>query len=123
MAKSGKQGRISQLILDGADHLGMVWNQALAYLGQWAWMANPPNGKNGMHFINITCMAEAQASLSELTHYGPTNEKALPLNSDKVRPYLPSYPDNKKLIIQEDAEFWATAAPKIDARWQAYISG
>jgi putative spermidine/putrescine transport system substrate-binding protein len=116
-------GRISSIILTGADYVGMEWNQAIFYLAPFCWVKGAPNGKNGLHYLNCTMMAEAQAILQEGIQYGPTNPKALPLISDRLRPYLPSYPDNLKKSVQLDSEFWAKEQANIAPRWEAFKQG
>ncbi len=114
-------GRASDSINTQGVHYEIVWNQALygASAG-WLLVRNSPNPEAGMKFLDVVGRAEPQAVFAKMMYYGPTNPDAYKFLDDKLGRQLPSHPDNLKVALPLDADWWATTWAARTARFETW---
>lgn len=134
---SGAQS--AQLLATNEADFGMVWNgrvdpikqqggpvdytfdYALHTPGIWSLPKGGPNRDAAMKFIAHCMDPEVQATFSKHISYGPTVEAAFPLMSDEERARVPSSPENRKLSVEIDADYWLKSGQQVYDRFNSWL--
>lgn len=105
---TGWNGRFDNAKKDGAK-VAYSFNQALLDYDCFAIPKGAPNKDTAMKFLAEISKAEYQANLPKYITYGPTNKAAYdyPTIDKEVAKTLPSHPDNAKLQLPVDIEWYA----------------
>ena len=104
---TGWNGRFDVAIGDGAK-TDYTYNQALLDYDCWGIPKGAPNKDMAMKFIAEMSKPEYQANMPKYITYGPTNKKAYEIGKIEgaLAESLPSHPNNAKLQLVVDAEWW-----------------
>ena len=115
-------GRVAEAIKDGAK-FDFTFNQGIIFPGCWAVPKGAPNKAGAMRVINEFLSPDIQANLPKHYTYGPVNPKAF--DTGKISPEeardLNSSPENLKLQVLMDADWWAGNEKDIQPRWDAFL--
>lgn len=115
-------GRIAAAQAAGAP-IEIVWQDQLLRNDCWCILKNAPNRENALKLSAFMSMATQQARLSMLITYGFINRKAEALiPADRLK-MLPSFSENKALMIEYDDAWWAANFDDIHKRWATFILG
>jgi len=133
---SGAQG--AQLLLDGEVDAGAIWNgrvhqpkldgapvdysfdQAVLVSDGWAVPKGAPNKELAMQMITMLMSPQVQADFAMEIPYGPTNQDALALIDDKVKPALPAAGDNNVIL---NVDYWADNGAEVVERFNTWLLG
>jgi putative spermidine/putrescine transport system substrate-binding protein len=116
-------GRASDSINNRHAPYEIVWNQAL-YNGDieaWFLLRNCPNPQGGMKLLDFVGRAEPQAAFARALFYGPTNLKAYDYIDEKLAKQLPSYPDNAKVSLLVDYNWWLDHYDELTLKFETWI--
>lgn len=134
---SGAQS--AQLLANGDADFGMCWNgrvdpvkqqggpidytfdYSLHTPGIWSLPKGGRNRDTAMKFIAHCMDPEVQAAFSKLIPYGPTNDKAFDILSAEERARMPSSPENRKLSIAINGDYWLENGTKIYDRFSTWV--
>ncbi|MGF7163433.1 putative spermidine/putrescine transport system substrate-binding protein [Rhodoligotrophos appendicifer] len=115
-------GRASTVIKAGAK-AALTFNEGLLGVDCLVVPKGSKNKDLAMKVINLILSADLQANLPALIEYGPVNSKAF--DTGKITPELAaatnSSPENYKLQVTLDDEWWGKNLPKIQPMWDAFI--
>jgi len=105
---TGWNGRFDNAKKDGAK-VAYVFNQALLDYDCFAIPKGAPNKETAMAFLAEISKPEYQANLPKYITYGPTNKAAYNLGKidEAVARSLPSHPDNAKVQLPIDIDWYA----------------
>lgn len=133
----GAQGQ--QLLSSGETPLGLVWTgravdaaeagapvkiQWAEWLTQNGWWVIPkgaPHKQFAMQLLAYQTSPQAQARLTKLLPYGPTNKGALKLVSPKYKRDLPTSHLANKITV--DAAWWGKNYDAVDKKFQSWLLG
>jgi len=120
---TGWNGRFDVAAKDGAK-VAYTFNQALLDYDCFAIPKGAPNKDLAMKFIAEMSKPEIQANLPLHITYGPTNKKAYELGTidDKLARAMPSHPDNAKLQLPIDLDWYAKYEQKAAAMYQDMLT-
>jgi putative spermidine/putrescine transport system substrate-binding protein len=116
-------GRAAKSIIENGAHYEMVWNQG-GYAGTveaWLAMKGAPNVKGAMKFLDYAGRGEPQAAFARSLYYGPQNLNAYKYIDDALARQLPSYPDNVKVQLTLDFEYWLHNIDRIRTRFEEWL--
>ena len=99
----------------------MSWNQGLYALEGWVIPKGSPKAELGRKFIKFTANAQRQAQFAAALPYGPTNPKAYDYIPKERAKFLPTAPDNFKLLIQSDNEWWGKNKARAIESFNAWL--
>ena len=105
---TGWNGRFDNARVDGAK-VAYTFNQALLDYDCFAVPKGAPNKDTAMQFLAEISKPEYQANLPKYITYGPTNTKAYEIGKidEEVARALPSHPDNAKLQLPINLEWYS----------------
>ncbi|HXJ84845.1 MAG TPA: ABC transporter substrate-binding protein [Candidatus Methylomirabilis sp.] len=110
--------RATALYRDTKGRIDFTWNQGILCPGVWVVPKGNPAGKAVYDFVKSTQNPERQVALLVAFGNGPANPAAAPLVPADLRRFDPGYPDNAKLQVAMDAEWYGEHQ---DSALAAYI--
>lgn len=102
------------------EPLGFTYNGAAIGYESWTVPSGAPHVENAMKFINYALQPERQAELTKYVSFGPTNRKALAFVDSKLRPLLPTDPDNIKRGFLLNGDWWGLNLEKVQEQWNEW---
>jgi len=121
-------GRIFNAIAAEGQPLAMVWDAQVLAGDNWVIVKGTPNLEQALDFLRFASMPENMAVQASWISYAPVRKSASELvgsyhaDSDlKMRPHLPTWPDNMKTAIRNDEEFWADHVDELNERFNAWL--
>ena len=120
---TGWNGRFDVAIGDGAK-AAYNYNQALLDYDCFGIPKGAPNKELAMKFLAEASKASYQAAMPQYITYGPTNKEAYDLGiiDDAVAARLPSHPDNAKLQLVVDNDWYAKWEKVASAKYQDMLT-
>ncbi len=120
---SGWNGRFDVAIKDGAK-TAYTYNQGLLDYDCFGIPKGAPNKDLAMKFIAEMSKAEYQADMPKYITYGPTNRKAYEIGKidPAVAQMLPSFPENAKIQLVIDVNWWAENEQRASAAYQDMLT-
>lgn len=115
-------GRIADAIDKGANWT-FTYNQGIINGACTAVVKGAPNKATAMKFVNEIIDPKLQAALVNYLPYGPMHPGVyapglIPAEKAKT---LNSYPDNLKVQLVLDPDWWADNRPAAQTRWDAFM--
>lgn len=120
---TGWNGRFDNAHADGAK-VAYTFNQALLDYDCFAIPKGAPNKDTAMRFLSEISKAEYQANLPKYITYGPTNSKAYEIGKidEAVARTLPSFPDNAKLQLPIDIDWYSKYEQVAAEKYQELVT-
>lgn len=119
---SAYNGRIYSAIVADKKPFGFIWDGQLKNIEGYAIVKGAKNLKTAKDFVRYATQSELLASLAPLTAYGPLRQSALALVDPKVRPYLPTAPENQDGALDVDPAFWADHADDLNQKFAVWLA-
>jgi putative spermidine/putrescine transport system substrate-binding protein len=113
-------GRIKTLQDEGAP-IGFTFNQGLIQPASWIVPKGAKNKDAAFQLAEYSLQPEVQGRLWGSYLEGPTNTKALDLMDEKWAKGLPTHPDNVKLQVFSDPEWWGKNLADVLKRFQQFV--
>jgi putative spermidine/putrescine transport system substrate-binding protein len=113
--------RASELKTQGVP-VEIVWDGATLDQVYWCVARGAPNRDLAWRFIEFTTAAERQAVLCSRLFYGPANPAALEHMPLEIAKQLPTYPENMRLTVRSDPEWFAANAEKANERFLQWLA-
>jgi putative spermidine/putrescine transport system substrate-binding protein len=111
----------AQVVIDAGKPVDITWNQGIYGLEGWVVPKGGPKAEIGKKFVTFCANAKRQAVFASALPYGPTNPKAYDFIPKEKAKYLPTSPDNFKLLMQSNTEWWGTNKAKAIERFDAWL--
>jgi putative spermidine/putrescine transport system substrate-binding protein len=111
----------AQVVIDAGKPIEIMWNQGIYALEGWVIPKGNPKVELGRKFIKFCANAKRQAQFVSALPYGPTNPKAYDFIPKERAKYLPTAPDNFKLLMQSSTEWWGANKEKAIERFNAWL--
>lgn len=103
-------------------HLQIVWNQSIYSIDSWVIMKNSPNIDNATKLIAFIEAYEQQSRVPQYLAYGVINKKAAMDIDPERNKDLPTNPDNMKVSIPINVEFWTDNLEALTERYNAWLA-
>lgn len=100
----------------------VVWDGATIHTTMWCVAKGAPNRDLAWQFIQDAVQAGPQADFCNRLFYGPANPEAFKHIKPAIAAQMPTYPQNAKLGITPDAEWFANNAAKIQERFTQWLA-
>lgn len=111
----------AQVVIEAGAPAAISWNQGIYSLEGWVIPKGDPKTELGKRFIKFAANAKRQAQFVEDLAYGPTNPKAYDYISKERAKFLPTAPDNLKLMTQSSTEWWGQNKAKAIERFNTWL--
>lgn len=114
-------GRAAPVIKDGADY-AFTYNQGLVTADCYAIPKGAPHKEQAMKLLAFMETPEVVAKIADYIPYGPVNSKAMAYIPENIRKDLNSAPDNLKVQITSDDDWWYEHGAQARERWDAFLT-
>lgn len=111
----------AQVVIEAGVPAAISWNQGLFALEGWVIPKGDPRSELGMKFIRYTANAKRQAQFVERLAYGPTNPHAYDYIPKARAKFLPTAPDNLKLMVASNNEWWGKNKDRAIERFNNWL--
>ncbi len=118
---SAYNGRIAAAQKEGQP-LNVVWNESIYDLDHWVIVKGSPNKDAAYKFIQLASTADNQVVFSGEIPYGPVVSDAISKLDPKIAANLPTAPDNLKVAVSMDTEFWVEHGEELEERFNAWAA-
>lgn len=98
------------------------YNQASAWVGAWLALKGSPAGKDAFRFMASTQDPAAQVELFKLLGNGPVNPAAAAMVPDDLKPMDPGSPENYRIQVPIDPQWYATNSATVLNQYLEAIS-
>ena len=121
-------GRIFDAITVENQPFVIIWDAQVRDFSQWAVVAGTPNLENSMKFLQHAALSSSQAAIANRISYSPVRYSALDLVDKHIptgidmKPHMPTYPDNSKVVVMNDAEWWSERKDDLTERFSSWLS-
>jgi len=115
-------GRADGAIKDGVK-LAYTFNQGIMTFSCWGVPKGSKNAAAAMKYINEFVKPEGMAAAAKLIPYGPAQLRVYELGmvSAELAKILPSSPENIKVQVNQDLQYWIDNGAKLQERWDKFI--
>jgi len=113
-------GRIYMMIKEGAN-VGIEWNQHFLMSSAWVVPKGARNKKGAMELIQWCMKPEPQARHAEIIGYPGINKNLYKYMDPKYASILPTSPENYKLAVLPDYDWWIENRDKVTERWNTWM--
>ena len=114
--------RASELKAQGVP-VEVVWDGATIHTTMWCVAKGAPNRDLAWQFIQFAVQAKPQAEFCNRLFYGPANPEAFKFVNPAIASQMPTHPQNKKVAVLPDPEWFADNAAKVQERFTQWVAG
>ncbi|MBR0650072.1 ABC transporter substrate-binding protein [Roseomonas terrae] len=107
---------------DDNRDLRVVWNGSIFAVDHWVVLRGSSNRDNAMRFIQFATRPENQSRFPALSFQGVTNLQAALPSDAGVAASLPTQPDNLRVAMPLDVEFWVDNIEELTQRFNAWAA-
>jgi len=111
----------AQVVIDAGKPVALSWNQGIYSLEGWVIPKGDPNAALGRKFVAFCANAKRQAEFVSQLSYGPTNPRAYDYIPKERAKFLPTAPDNFKLLTQSSTAWWGKNKEKAIERFNGWL--
>jgi putative spermidine/putrescine transport system substrate-binding protein len=113
--------RASELKAQGVP-VELVWAGATLDLIYWCVARGAPNRDLAWRFIESATAGQRQATFCARLFYGPANADAFKFIKPEIAKQLPTYPENSRVTVSSDPEWFAANAEKVSERFTQWLA-
>jgi putative spermidine/putrescine transport system substrate-binding protein len=113
--------RASELKAQGVP-VETVWHGATVHTTMWCVAKGAPNRDLAWQFIQYAAQAKPQAEFCNRLFYGPANPAAFQFVNPAIASQMPTYPDNIKVAVRPDSQWFADNAARVQERFTQWVA-
>lgn len=114
-------GRVFDAVTNKGAPIGMVWEDSIWDIELWGIVRHTRRYQDALDFIRFATGAERLAAHAGHIAYGPARRSALALVGPKLKPHLPTTPENLEGAVRFDSEWWAANQERMNARFERWL--
>lgn len=119
---SGYSGRIVIAQKQEQQPFKIVWDGQIYDMDAWTVPAGNPKKDEALAFLKFATQSNILADQSKYIAYGPTRKSSQALVDPKVRPDLPTSPENFATALQLDSVWWGDHSDELNERFNAWLA-
>ncbi|NMG46122.1 extracellular solute-binding protein [Aromatoleum toluvorans] len=119
---SAYNNRIYNAMISDKKPFGFIWDGQLKNVTGYGIVKGTKNLKAAKDFLRYSTNPELLATFASTIALGPLRESALPLVDAKVRPYLPTAPENQSGALDVDPVFWADRGDDLNQKFAVWLA-
>jgi putative spermidine/putrescine transport system substrate-binding protein len=119
---SAYNGRLYDAIVNEGKPFVIVWDGQIWDLDLWSVPAGSDGGETALEFIAFSTDTQRLADQANWISYGPARKSSMELVPEKIRPHLPTAPENFQNAIQNDYQWWADNQDEMNERFNNWLA-
>ena len=119
---SAYNGRLFNAIFEEGKNFQLIWDGQVWDIDLWGIPRGTPNLETVLDFVKFSTDSQRLADQTKWISYGPVRKSSFKLVGDKVKPHMPTAPDNFKSALQNNFEFWADNNDELNERFATWLA-
>ncbi len=118
---SAYNGRLYNAIFKERKPFEIIWDGQVWDIDLWGIVKGTPNLATALEFVKFSTDTKRLADQAKYISYGPVRRSSMEKVNKRVKPHLPTSPDNFANSLQNDFEWWANNQQEMDERFSAWL--
>ena len=119
---SAFNGRMYKPIIKEKRPYQVIWDKQIWDVTFWTVVKGTKNLQLAMKFVEFSTDTQRLADQARYISYGPARRSSMDKVSDKIKPHLPTAPDNFAESLRNDFRWWADHQKEMDKRFAALLA-
>jgi putative spermidine/putrescine transport system substrate-binding protein len=119
---SAYNGRLFNAIFKEKKPFVIIWDGQVWDIDLWGIVKGTPNLAAALEFIKFATDTTRLADQAKYISYGPVRRSSMDRVNKKMKPHLPTSPDNFANSLQNDYQWWADNQQEMDERFTAWLA-
>ena len=119
---SAYNGRLYNAIFKEKKPFVIIWDGQVWDIDLWGIVKGTPNLAAALEFVTFATDTTRLADQAKYISYGPVRRSSMDRVNKKMKPHLPTSPDNFANSLQNDYQWWADNQQEMDERFTAWLA-
>ena len=119
---SAYNGRMDEAIQKEKKPFVIIWDGQVWDIDLYAIIKDSPNREAAFEFIKFATDTKRLADQAKYISYGPVRRSSMAKVSGKIKPNLPTAPDNFANALQNDPDWWADNQDEMNQRFATWLA-
>jgi putative spermidine/putrescine transport system substrate-binding protein len=119
---SAYNGRLYNAIFKEKKPFVIIWDGQVWDIDLWGIVKGSPNQAAALEFIKFATDTTRLANQAKYISYGPVRRSSMEKVNKKMKPHLPTSPDNFANSLQNDYQWWADNQQEMDERFTVWLA-
>lgn len=119
---SAYNGRLYNAMVKEKKPFVIIWDGQVWDIDLWGIVKGTPSLATALEFVIFSTDTVQLANQAKYISYGPVRRSSMDLVDPKVKPHLPTSPDNFSNSLQNDFEWWADNQQDMDERFTTWLT-
>lgn len=119
---SAYNGRLYNAMFNEKKPFVIIWDGQVWDVDLWGIVKGTPNLSTALEFLVFSTDTIQLANQAEYISYGPVRRSSMQKVNPKVKPHLPTSPDNFANSLQNDFQWWADHQQEMDERFTTWLA-
>ncbi len=115
-------GRMDEAIYKEKKPFVIIWDGQVWDFDMYAIIKGSPNREAALEFIKFATDTQRLADQAKYISYGPVRHSSMDKVSGKIKPNLPTSPDNFANALQNDFDWWADHQDEMNKRFATWLA-
>lgn len=119
---SAYNGRLYNAMFKEKKPFTIIWDGQVWDVDLWGIVKGTPNLSTALEFLIFSTNTTQLANQAKYISYGPVRRSSMDKVNAKMKPHLPTSPDNFATAVQNDFEWWADNQQEMDERFTTWLA-
>ena len=119
---SAYNGRLYNAIFKEKKPFVIIWDAQVWDVDLWGIVKGARNLATALEFVKFSTDTKRLADQAKFISYGPVRRSSMDKVNAKVKPHLPTSPDNFANALQNDFDWWADHQQEMDERFTTWLA-
>jgi len=119
---SAYNGRLYNAIFKEKKPFVIMWDGQIWDIDLWGIVKGTPNLAAALEFVKFATDTTRLADQAKYISYGPVRHSSMEKVNKKMKPHLPTSPDNFANSLQNDYQWWADNQQEMDERFTTWLA-
>ena len=119
---SAYNGRLYNAIFKEKKPFVIIWDAQVWDVDYWGIVKGTGNLATALEFVKFSTDTKRLADQAKYISYGPVRRSSMDKVNTKVKPHLPTSPDNFASSLQNDFDWWADHQQEMDERFTVWLA-
>ena len=119
---SAYNGRLYNAIFKERKPFIIIWDSQVWDVDLWGIIKGTGNMTAALEFVKFSTDTKRLADQARYISYGPVRRSSMDKVNTKVKPHLPTSPDNFASALQNDFDWWADHQQEMDERFTTWLA-
>jgi len=119
---SAYNGRLYNAIFKEKKPFVIIWDGQVWDIDLWGIVKGTPNLATALEFVKFSTDTTRLANQAKYISYGPVRRSSMQKVNKRMKPHLPTSPDNFANSLQNDYQWWSDNQQEMDERFTAWLT-